>query len=271
MYHNPSFEVILNVYDLHDSNAALHSLGMGLYHTGIEVRDHEYSFSDGGILRSRPRLAEFGTLREQISMGIYELGMNEFNNTLSQLENSTFSRGRYNLTSLNCNHFTDALCFALMEQHIPEWINRMAGIGASVLPRPAEVKSKDTGNGSFAALGVVSNPTDPVKRVTHQSSSVGNTSDKSTTQSDIQAGGGDNWLTSVFGWFGGSSANSGTGSKPSVSHQTVTSKSHTNSTTTMSKSATNNTNTTNKPEVRKKELTDKQKELLAKVKGGGAN
>jgi hypothetical protein len=193
--------------------------------------------------------------------------MNEFNNTLAQLENSAFSRGRYNLTSLNCNHFTDALCFALIEKHIPEWINRMAGIGASVLPKPAEVKSKDDGNGSFAALGVVGSPTDPVNRVTHQSSSVGKTTNKTITQSAPSAGGDDNWLSSVFCWFGGSSATSSSNvveNKPAVNQQSAIKS----SSSTATKSTSNNTSGSNNPETKKKELTDKQKELLGKVKGG---
>lgn len=39
--------VILNVYDLSPMNQHLYSLGLGAYHSGLEVHGTEYSFGGG--------------------------------------------------------------------------------------------------------------------------------------------------------------------------------------------------------------------------------
>lgn len=258
-------EVFLNVYDLHDSNGALHTVGMGFYHTGVEVRGWEYSFSDSGIHRTRPRLPEFGNFREQISMGIYTGSINEVNNVVTSMGCERFAPGRYNLTSLNCNHFSDALCQLLTAQRIPDWINRMAGIGSTFAPTVSKPNTNNatssSGGTSFAAPGVVSSPTDPVPVKSTTAGLPVTKSSSSSTRADESktADGGSVWTSSLFSWFGGGGASSSNNSIATSSAGATTTP--VTATTTKSKAA---------GETTKKELTEKQKALLQKMKGGQA-
>ncbi len=278
VYESVSCEVFLNVYDLHDSNSALHSLGMGLYHTGVQIRDHEYSFSDIGVSRTRARLPEFGSFREQIVMGVFHRGIGEINNIITAMASGPFAPTTYNLTSFNCNHFSDALCFALLEKNIPPWINRMAGIGSAILPAgtlesvtggnqqstaPTTSKTANApGNsGSFAALGAVRSPTDPLQQPRKEA----------TSSESVGDGNSSNWAASIFSWFSGSSSSSGCNSDSSstsvpAKNGTLPAVPGRNATT----NSDSNKSATAAVVGPKKELTDKQKELLQKVKKGGS-
>lgn len=39
-----SGKVYLNVYDLHENNDMLHPIGLGLFHSGVQVGRTEYTF-----------------------------------------------------------------------------------------------------------------------------------------------------------------------------------------------------------------------------------
>lgn len=43
------------VYDLHQSNSWLQHVGLGMYHSGLEVDGVEYAFSEAGIGQHPPR------------------------------------------------------------------------------------------------------------------------------------------------------------------------------------------------------------------------
>lgn len=43
------------MYDLHQSNSWLQHIGLGMYHSGIEVLGMEYTFSEAGIGQHAPR------------------------------------------------------------------------------------------------------------------------------------------------------------------------------------------------------------------------
>jgi len=43
------------VYDLHESNSWLQHVGLGMYHSGLEVGGVEYTFSEAGIGQHPPR------------------------------------------------------------------------------------------------------------------------------------------------------------------------------------------------------------------------
>jgi PPPDE putative peptidase domain len=52
-------EVILNVYDLGEANAYLHPTGFGIYHSGVQIGNREYTFAGGGgIFSHSPRDGE---------------------------------------------------------------------------------------------------------------------------------------------------------------------------------------------------------------------
>jgi hypothetical protein len=65
--------VFVNVYDLYDGNAYVYGLGLGAYHSGVEVYGVEYTFGSGGGVFSHPPKEAPGServpLRESILLG----------------------------------------------------------------------------------------------------------------------------------------------------------------------------------------------------------
>lgn len=240
--------IVLNVYDIiHPHNSSLSAIGIGIHHTGIEINNYEYSFgSSAGIVRTRPRLPEFGALREQITMGVYANGMYGVDSIISELRNNRFHMSNYNLTSLNCNHFSDAFCMATLNAHIPAWINRAANIGShlSFLSNTASSGTASRGVtadtvGGFKAPGVVNPP---------ELHNLGSTKSMGTEHS---AGHGAPASTetslSIFSWFGWGSRQEQV-DPVSVPHVTAAVKS------TLSA---------------KKPLTEQQQRMIAKLKQKG--
>ena len=43
------------MYDLHESNSWLQHVGLGMYHSGVEIGGVEYTFSEAGIGQHPPR------------------------------------------------------------------------------------------------------------------------------------------------------------------------------------------------------------------------
>ena len=43
------------MYDLHESNSWLQHVGLGMYHSGVEIGGVEYTFSEAGISQHPPR------------------------------------------------------------------------------------------------------------------------------------------------------------------------------------------------------------------------
>lgn len=130
-------DMYLNVYDLPEqtaTNNALSSVGLGLYHSGVECGGAEYSFSAHGVSRTAPCLSEFGVLRERLLMGSYQGTKSDFENILNALRSGEFGPGQYDLVHRNCNHFSDALCMATIGEKIPPWVNRASSIGAATVP-----------------------------------------------------------------------------------------------------------------------------------------
>lgn len=119
-----------------DSNDWLYHSGLGIYHSGVEVSESiqsssskEYSFSQSGIVRSNPRLPEFGRFRIQISIGNFVGSLQDINTIVNRLSSDLFEGSKYNLTNKNCNHFTETFCVELIGISIPSWVNRAASIG----------------------------------------------------------------------------------------------------------------------------------------------
>lgn len=252
-----SREVTLNVYDLHDSNEFLQGIGLGLFHTGVEIQGYEYSFSSQGIFKTPPRQPEFGRLREQIRIGTHVGPVTQINEILMQLRSSGgFDVDCYDLTNRNCNHFTDNFCFALVGIHIPDWVNRAANIGSTVMPStylnkqpPVNPALGKGAAGSLAQLGKVSAP--GLHRVdsdlSSTTSSAMDESDSMQPTTSVES--------SIFSWFwGGSSKPSPVQKEPPSSPSSTTASPNSGVSVSMPSSGA------------RKQLTGKQKELLAKLK-----
>lgn len=105
-------------------------VGLGLYHSGLEICGTEYTFSDSGIYSNPPRDAGPGaTFRTQIKLGFITTRYQQITKDVDSLR-TRFAPGSYNLMTQNCNHFTNALCKRLLRKGIPGWVNRMAALGS---------------------------------------------------------------------------------------------------------------------------------------------
>ena len=242
--------VLLNVYDLPEqeaNNEALHNVGVGFYHSGIEVISDgchfEYSFSTAGISRTRPQLEGFGRLREQINMGDIEGGTLSFlTETMNGISSGQgFVPGAYHIVHRNCNHFSDVCCKALVNQGIPVWINRAANMAAT-FSSANKGGPATNGDKSLPMPGRVAAPT-----LNNKFSKTADGGRKSASSSRdgqtaaLEEGG----SSSIFSWFFGSSSRSETASTPVKKHPPPKKRD---------------------PSA-KKELTEKQKAALAKIKG----
>ena len=108
--------VILNIYDMFWTNDYTATLGVGVYHSGLEVYGREYAYGGhpfpfSGIFDISPR--EAGELGEQFR---YKQSLHLGNTDFTQLEvekiieqlGKEYRGDRYHLMNRNCNHFTGA-------------------------------------------------------------------------------------------------------------------------------------------------------------------
>ncbi|CAA0825418.1 PPPDE putative thiol peptidase family protein [Striga hermonthica] len=124
----------LNVYDLTPINNYLYWVGLGIYHSGIEVHDMEYGFgahefSTSGVFEVEPRSCPGFIFRRSIPLGSTDMSRSEFRSFMEHLSNK-YHGDTYHLISKNCNHFTDEACQRLTGKSIPGWVNRLARVGA---------------------------------------------------------------------------------------------------------------------------------------------
>jgi deubiquitinase DESI2 len=123
-------KVYVNVYDLAPVNDCLHPIGLGMYHTGVEVLGSEYTFaSQAGVFHHNPKEVPQATFREQIFMGEFDGGHTELKAIVDAIGGDQFGPNDYNILSRNCNHFASALCVKLVRKPTPAYINRLADIG----------------------------------------------------------------------------------------------------------------------------------------------
>lgn len=123
-------KVYLNVYDLAPVNDCLHPIGLGMYHTGVEVLGSEYTFaSQAGVFHHTPREVPQATFREQVYMGEFDGGHTELKKLVDAIGTDRFGPNDYHLLNRNCNHFASALCVQLVRRPTPAYINRLADIG----------------------------------------------------------------------------------------------------------------------------------------------
>ncbi|KAL8054535.1 hypothetical protein ABFX02_05G142400 [Erythranthe guttata] len=125
--------VYLNVYDLTPINGYAYWLGLGIYHSGVQVHGIEYAFgahehSATGIFEVEPKHCPGFTFRKSILIGRSDLGLNEVSEFMEKLAEE-YSGNTYNLITRNCNHFCNDVCLRLTGRPIPRWVNRLARLG----------------------------------------------------------------------------------------------------------------------------------------------
>ncbi|CAM9869243.1 unnamed protein product, partial [Heterosigma akashiwo] len=119
-------KVLLNVYDLNEANEYTHEIGLGMYHSGVEINGREYTFGGGGgIFEHEPKDAPNCRFRESIEMGVFEGTSADISRALDNLKGD-FGPNAYNILTKNCNHFSDAFCQELLNRPAPGYVNRLA-------------------------------------------------------------------------------------------------------------------------------------------------
>ncbi|KAF2287262.1 hypothetical protein P3X46_007853 [Hevea brasiliensis] len=150
--------VYLNVYDLTPINGYAYWVGLGIYHSGVQVHGVEYGFGahdlpSAGIFEVEPRQCPGFTFRKSILIGRTDLGPKEVRSFMEKLAQD-YSGNSYHLITKNCNHFCNDVCNKLTGKTIPSWVNRLARLGFlcnCVLPaelnetRVRQVKSQTNG------------------------------------------------------------------------------------------------------------------------------
>ena len=132
----------------------LRTIGLGTYHTSIQIRSKCYSFAAGaGVTQSNPpstsgvdRYAPSNARhQESITLGTTTLSQGKINEVVNKLRETTFTSTSYHLMNRNCNHFTTTLAMALLHydqltdpqyrpklDQYPAWVNRLARTGTGL-------------------------------------------------------------------------------------------------------------------------------------------
>ncbi|XP_034695511.1 deSI-like protein At4g17486 [Vitis riparia] len=128
-----SVPVYLNVYDLTPINGYAYWLGLGVYHSGVQVHGVEYAFGaheypTTGIFEGEPKQCEGFSFRKAILIGWTDVGPEEVRGIMGDFAEE-YKGNAYNLITKNCNHFCNDACIRLTGNPIPSWVNRLARIG----------------------------------------------------------------------------------------------------------------------------------------------
>ena len=138
---NQRHPVIVNVYDLNEINAYTYQIGLGIFHSGVNVHRKEWSFgghefSSSGCFFCEPRkVPEPARFRAQVFVGFTKKSARDVEQIVRRLGTESFRGNRYHLLLRNCNHFVEALVDELVVRSdrdgmesvgCPGWINRAA-------------------------------------------------------------------------------------------------------------------------------------------------
>lgn len=137
----PDRTVMLHIYDLSGNRVVEHanklfrSLGTGAFHAAVEVYGKEWSFgfcrSGTGVFSCPPKGCELHHYSESLHMGVTNVSRDSFEGLMEKLLRKW--RGRdYDLLYKNCCHFCEDLCSALRVDPLPDWVNNLAGAGATL-------------------------------------------------------------------------------------------------------------------------------------------
>eukprot|EP01012_Entosiphon_sulcatum_P056719 TRINITY_DN8040_c0_g1_i2.p1 TRINITY_DN8040_c0_g1~~TRINITY_DN8040_c0_g1_i2.p1 ORF type:complete len:339 (-),score=44.72 TRINITY_DN8040_c0_g1_i2:15-1031(-) len=142
----PPTPVRLNVYQLAAPDSAMHRMtagvGLGLYHSGIEIYGMEWTFGGcvderyhaaSGIFPMEPQTAT-PFMQCSLDLGMCDLTPQQVRDIIRTMGRE-WTMGSYHLLARNCNHFAAVFCKALNPAfQFPGWVNRAAKVGDAVVP-----------------------------------------------------------------------------------------------------------------------------------------
>lgn len=130
-------DVVINLYDV-INNKVTRLLGLGVYHTGLEVYGSEWSFAyckpdEKAVFAIQPRSVRGMRYRKSFILGKTSLSQLEVENIISEMS-ITWTGESYDLLERNCNHFCDELARKLCGVGLPKYVNRIARLGIAFRP-----------------------------------------------------------------------------------------------------------------------------------------
>lgn len=119
----------LNVYDIAKCNFFLDFLGLGLYHTSIQIFDTQFSFYPNSGVVEETSIGKHLKLRRKILLGECVLSNKSIQKIIVQIKKE-YTGNTYDVFQRNCNHFTDEFAKKLFNnQETLNYLNRIARVG----------------------------------------------------------------------------------------------------------------------------------------------